>query len=75
MWPEVFTNPDFEYDPSDKDHVAKALADGLSGWGNCVLGNIPEGFGMGMVKIGEFAKCGASSKDLSAKAHELGLLP
>jgi len=74
IWPEVFTNPDFEYDPNDKLHVGKALADGLSGWGACVLGNIPHGFGDGMVKISMFAGCGTLAKDLSARARELGFL-
>ena len=73
-WPEVFTNPYFEYDPNDKRHVALAIADGLAGWGYCVLGDIPAGFGDGMVKISRITKCGAEAKDLSAKARELGLL-
>ena len=73
-WPEVFSNPDLEYDADDPLHVGKALADGIEGWACCVYDVRPEGFGMGMVKIVEFAKCGGSAKDLSAKARELGFL-
>ena len=52
IWPEVFTNPDFQYGDTESDLIL-AICDGLTGWGNCHAGApIPEGFGRGMVKIG-----------------------
>lgn len=55
IWPEIFTNKDFEYKEEDpKTLKAIACADGLSGWGICMTGfSPPEHFGMAMVKIGE----------------------
>lgn len=54
IWPEVFTNPEFEYE-SDRPELeteGRAIADGLNGWGNCFCGGKPpSGFGDGMVKI------------------------
>lgn len=74
IWPEVFTDPDFEYDADDPLHVGKAFADGLSGWACCIHGDVPEGFGLGMAKIAMFTKCGPSAEDLAARARELGFL-
>jgi len=52
MWPEVFTNPNFEY-PEGHDGKGEAIANGLMGWANCIItkDEIPKGFGEGMVKI------------------------
>lgn len=52
IWPEVFTNPDFEYPadlPEKKLHAA-AMADALIGWGNCYICPPPPAFGYGMIK-------------------------
>ena len=57
LWPEVFTDVNFDYDkeyPEEKIRKATAIADGLTGWGNCMAGgDIPENFGKSMVKIGK----------------------
>ena len=59
LWPEVFTNPDFEY-AETKNAKKQAMADAYTGWANCtVLGlcgppSLPDNFGKGMVKIGNF---------------------
>ena len=53
IWPEIFINENFEYPDSTK-RFGSAIADGLSGWGNCYAGaEIPENFGKGMAKIDE----------------------
>ncbi len=50
-WPEVFTNPDFEYEETPEGYKM-AIVDGLTGWGMCHAGNSPpESFGRGMEKI------------------------
>lgn len=54
IFPKVFTDESFEYDTSDPNVKAMALADGLTGWGNChAKAPIPRTFGNGMVKVGE----------------------
>lgn len=53
MWPEIFTEPNYRY-PENTIQPHMAIADGLSGWGNCMAGaDVPENFGHGMVKIGK----------------------
>ncbi len=50
-WPEVFTDPDFEYQDT-KQAQEEAKADAWLGWGLCLMRKEPpEGFGAGMVKI------------------------
>lgn len=73
IWPEVFTNPDFEYDPKDELRASSALADGLEGWACCALEKQPDGFGNGMVKIGALLGCSTRVDALHHKAYELGL--
>jgi len=74
MWPEIFTNDNFTY-PYDSVHKTKryaaAVSDGLCGWANCHLGGeIPKGFGKGMVKISEIV--GTATPDgLMAAATDL----
>ena len=51
IWPEVITNPSFEFGPKTKESQAAACADGLMAWGCCVLEKSPENFGHGLVKI------------------------
>lgn len=53
IWPEVFGTDGFRYKKGDE---ALACADGLVGWGNCAFcrGRIPDDFGKGMIKIGQF---------------------
>lgn len=53
IWPEVFLNSEFSYDPTDLNHKHKAWVDGLVGWANCMAGSKPpKEFGQGMCKIG-----------------------
>ena len=59
IWPEVFTNGAFDYAQGEDGRWA-AIADGHTGWGNCMSGNKPpENFGKGMAcisaRIGEAA--------------------
>ncbi len=70
IWPEVFTNPDFEYGPDDK---MQAVADGLAGWACCALGKPPENFGQGMVRVGEATGVGALEKNLRPLADQFKL--
>ena len=51
IWPEVITDPDFEYGPNTKESRAGACADGLNAWTCCVMERSPENFGLGLVKI------------------------
>lgn len=53
IWPEVITNPDFEYGPATKESQMAACADGLSAWACCVLEQAPKNFGYGIIKIGK----------------------
>ncbi len=54
LWPDVFTDESLQYADMPEGKTA-ALCDALLGWGNCSAGaTVPEGFGRGMVKIGEF---------------------
>jgi hypothetical protein len=63
IWPEVFTNPSFEYGAKDE---RRALADALEGWGLCMCGAaVPEGFGKGMVKIASFYPGKAMTPEVS----------
>ncbi len=53
IWPEVFTNENFNYDVNDHLHKKLALANGLVGWAICMSGGAPPKlFGVAMVKIG-----------------------
>ena len=52
MWPDVFTDENFNYDENDHLHKKLALANGLEGWAICMSGGqAPKQFGNGMVKI------------------------
>lgn len=51
MWPEIITNPDYEYSGVKiREH---AIADGCSAWACCHLApeELPKNFGKGMAKI------------------------
>ena len=52
FWPEIFTNPDFEYpvNMSEKKLRETAMTDALIGWGNCYISAPPAHFGHGMIK-------------------------
>jgi len=51
IWPEIFTDKDFEYSKKIKQPNA-AVADGLTGWANCHMSEgIPRHFSNGMLKI------------------------
>lgn len=70
-WPEVFTNPDFVY--VGLDVKAKAIADGLTGWGNCMAGVEPPksgNFGKAMVKITKIIGIAATPDNLDSLADE-----
>ena len=76
-WPEVFTNPDFEYDESDLVKTkAKACADGIVGW---MLHNAtkfphpPEHFNLGLSKIRIIVGVATRLDALRRKGYELGL--
>ena len=57
FWPEVFTNPDFEYNPNHHGIEKDACIDGLLGWANCLISSkLPRRFGEGMWKIGKLLK-------------------
>ncbi len=69
-WPRIFTDSSFDYHGEfmDQDRrVAAALADGLEGWGICYGGGeIPKGFGVGMVKIGKVLAITPTPENLQA---------
>lgn len=71
IWPEVFI------DPSSVTYTerSKAIADGLVGWANCRITpigeDLPEMFGMGMVKIGDFLGYGSTANRLNKEADEI----
>ena len=68
-WPQVFTDPDFEYGPDD---AKRAVADGLSGWACCHAGDkYPKHFGTGMLKVGDATGVGAQEKNLQRAADEI----
>ena len=52
-WPEVLTDPKFQYKKDDPHVIPCAIADGLIGWANCYHNAPPENFGWGMLKIAE----------------------
>ena len=54
LWPEVITNPDFEYGPVTKESRMAACAHGLTAWAAATLDEAPENFGYGMIKIATF---------------------
>lgn len=55
FWPEVFTNPNFEYDPNEKDVKRKAAVHGLMFWANLMMGEPrPAHTELGLEKIGNF---------------------
>ena len=68
-WPEVFTNPDFEY--TGNDAYRYAIADGLSGWGCSYMETRPENFGQGMAKIAIVTKSNALPETLKKLANKL----
>jgi len=77
LWPEVFTNPDFEYDESDLEEAKKkACADGIVGW---MLHNAtkfphpPENFNLGLSKIRKILGIATRLDALRHKGYELGL--
>jgi len=50
IWPDVFTDPDYEYAGDKQKDMA--IADGLMGWGILMISNKrPDNFGLGMFKI------------------------
>ena len=60
-WPEVFTDPGYDYQTkypgAEPEQVAQAaLLHGLCGWGTCHLALRPEGFGKGLLKIATVLK-------------------
>ena len=67
-WSRVFIEPDFDYVkeyPDIKLRRPTALADGLSGWGNCHAGaEIPTTFGIGMIKVGAVLKISPTAENL-----------
>ena len=70
-WPEVFTNPDFVY-AETKDTKKQATADAYMGWANCLVGNkgeMPEGFGKGMVKIRQVIGHEEMTKTMPSRTH------
>ncbi len=84
IWPEVFTDEDFEYEDTPRKRL-HAVADALTGWANCQLGidKPPAQFGRGMVKIAGVVGCGAItpdnvmqiSRDLQQEEDESNLHP
>ncbi len=62
-WPEVITNPDYEY--SGEYIRERAIAEGLCAWANCYMEKPPENFGKGMAKIS--AIVGSASPDYLEK--------
>ena len=76
IWPNVFTNLDFEYDLTDEHTELQAIADGLEGWALvCAQVEPPhsfEAFCQAMLKVGKVTGC-VSMDSLSRKAAKLGL--
>lgn len=74
IWPDIITDPDQPYRPEVTDpHLrrAAAIADGLSAWGNCMLGaQLPAGFGMGMVRLREIGEVSTGTPEGFAAAYE-----
>lgn len=71
IWPKVFTDLDFLY-PADNTGLAMAVADGLTGWGCCMMGATPPlDFGQSMVKIAQRIKSSASPENLMLLADEI----
>ncbi len=68
-WPEVISNPDFQY--SGEKIKARAVADGLSAWACCSMASPPENFGFGMIKIGEAIGGLATEERLSQLSEEI----
>lgn len=53
-WDEVFNTGKIDY-PNTHEGTGAAIATGLCGWANCMMGNKPpENFGNGMVALGQF---------------------
>lgn len=75
-WPDIFTKKDFKYEGvNEEDEFKNAIADGLVGWGNCMLGSkeseLPKNFGWGMAKIARITKTTATSEELMGLAKSL----
>ena len=66
QWPAVFETGILDVNESDPHGRAKACADGLCGWANCMVGaEIPENFGKGMAAIGRFLDITPTADKLS----------
>ena len=64
QWHPVFTDPDFEF-PQD-ENPWRVMAQAYAAWGNAHMGGgIPDNFGMGMAKVGQFLGCDASPDGLN----------
>jgi len=71
IWPEIFVDPDACERPA-KNARKIAVADALHGWGLCSVGaEIPEAFGRGMVKLGEWAGKTLTPDNASRLADEI----
>lgn len=71
IFPEVFTNLEFQY-PDTEISKALACADGLIGWGHCIMGmETPRHFGKGIVKISQVLSINATSDNLMQYADRL----
>lgn len=70
IWPEIFTNKDFEY-PIGAIQPNTVITDGLIGWSCCMArAALPENFGKGMAKILEIVGV-ATPDDLLKMAEKL----
>lgn len=69
IWPEVITNPDYEY--TGEYIRERAIADGLAAWGCCSMELRPKNFGKGMLKIGKILDCVATSEKLMELSKDL----
>lgn len=66
QWPEIFTTGSIKAADSQESLVA----DGLTGWANCILGaQIPKKFGEGMDAIGHKLGITATPENLEKMHH------
>jgi hypothetical protein len=70
IWPEVITNPDFEY--TGEKIKERAIADGLKAWACSRMERRPENFGFGIIKISKvIGSCVATEERLRKLSDEI----
>lgn len=70
VWEKCFKTGLIDFEDSEEGR-RNAIATGLVGWGNCMLGNKPpENFGVALVAIGKFVGCSPTMESLTIEADK-----